>query len=68
MHSTARATTWSPEKIQMGIRSGLAEKSTCLDMKTLTNTKQEHKQEVTDFTALKICFQAWGMLTQLNTK
>lgn len=66
MHSTARVRAWSPEKIQMG--SGLAEKCTRLSTKTLTNTKQEHKYDVTDFTALKICFQAWGMLALLNMK
>lgn len=38
-------------------------------MKARNNTRQEHKWDVTDFIAPKrICFRAWGMLTQLNVK
>lgn len=38
-------------------------------MQWLSNTKQEHRWDVTDFTALEgICFQAWEMLTQFNGK
>lgn len=38
-------------------------------MKARNNIRQENKWDVTDFTAPKrICFQAWGTLTQLNVK